>query len=168
MMRGMRDWVVGGAIVLSGDDVLLVRNVRRNGSHDWTPPGGVIEIHAGETLLDGLAREVEEETGLRVTEWAGPLYEVSAVAPDLGWHLRVEVHLALAWEGELHVDDPDGIVVEARFVGPDDCATQLDGCHPWVREPLSAWLGERWEGTRPFGYRVDGADVRTAVVTRTG
>jgi 8-oxo-dGTP diphosphatase len=32
----------------------------------------------------------------------------------MGWHLRVEAHLAVAYEGELRVDDPDGIVVDAR------------------------------------------------------
>ena len=39
----MRDWVVGGALILSDEGVLLVQNRRRNGSHDWTPPGGVID-----------------------------------------------------------------------------------------------------------------------------
>ncbi|MGH9136150.1 MAG: NUDIX hydrolase, partial [Acidimicrobiales bacterium] len=135
---------------------------------DWTPPGGVIEVGDGETLLDGLAREVEEETGLRVTAWVGPVYEVSAEAPDLGWRLRVEVHRAVAWEGELSVDDPDGIVVDARFVSAGDCGVQLGDCHPWVREPLSAWLDERWEGTRPFDYLVDGADLAALTVTRLG
>ena len=48
---GMRDWVVGGALIVSDDGVLLVQNRRRNGSHDWTPPGGVID--EGESLLDG-------------------------------------------------------------------------------------------------------------------
>ena len=38
--------------------------VRRNGSSDWTPPGGVIEVADGESVLDGLTREVAEETGL--------------------------------------------------------------------------------------------------------
>jgi 8-oxo-dGTP diphosphatase len=91
----MRDWVVGGALILSDEGVLLVQNRRRNGSQDWTPPGGVID--EGETLLDGLTREVQEETGLRVTEWAGPVYEVHCEAPDLGWSLRVEAHVALAY-----------------------------------------------------------------------
>ena len=136
----MRDWVVGGAILLADDGLLLVRNRRRNGSHDWSPPGGVIETHDGESILDGLTREVEEETGLRVT----------------------------AWEGDLRVDDPDGIVVDAAFVDPAACAGHLDGCHPWVREPLAAWLDERWvePAPRPFGYRVDGADMKTVVITR--
>ena len=163
---GVRNWVVGGALILSEEGVLLVQNRRRNGSHDWSPPGGVID--EGETLLDGLTREVEEETGLRVTAWEGPVYEVRCEAPDMGWNLRVEAHLATAYEGELHVDDPDGIVVDARFVPLDDCVGHLDTCHPWVREPLEAWLTERWaSGDRlPFGFRVSGADPSTVVVTR--
>src|SRR4051794_17011427 len=62
------------------DRVLLVENVRRNGTSDWTPPGGVID--PGEDLLAGLTREVREETGLEVLRWAGPLYEIRAEAPD--------------------------------------------------------------------------------------
>jgi hypothetical protein len=88
------------------------------------------------------------------------------VAGDLGWHLRVEVHRALGYDGELRVDDPDGIVVDARFVALDDCEHHLDGCHPWVREPLAAWLGERWAGGRGFRFDVAGSDRRSLVVTR--
>ena len=116
--------------------------------------------------LAGLAREVQEETGLVVTDWTGPLYEIVAEAPGLGWRLRVEAWLALDFEGELHVDDPDGIVVDARFVCIDDCPVHLTGGHPWVTEPLSEWLAEHWEGKRTYGYKVDGNELRSLVVTR--
>ena len=165
----VRDWVVAGGIVLDRDRVLLVQNRRRNGAFDWSPPGGVIEVHEGESLLTGLTREVEEETGLRVTAWAGPIYEVRTEAPELGWRLRAEVHVALAYEGELRVDDPDGIVVDAQFVPLELCAGHLDACHPWVREPLADWLVEQWAteaDTRAYDYRVDGADLASLVVTR--
>lgn len=160
----MRDWLVGGAVIETPAGVLLVRNRRRNGDLDWTPPGGVID--EGEELLAGLAREVVEETGLIVTEWEGPLYEIRAEAPGLGWRLRVEAWRALRFEGELVVDDPDGIVVDARFVGVDDCTVHLEHGHPWVREPLSDWLQERWDGTRQYGYQVVGTEPRSLVVTR--
>jgi 8-oxo-dGTP diphosphatase len=163
----VRDWVVGGAVIEGPAGLLLVRNLRRNGRHDWSPPGGVIEVHEGEDMLDGLAREVEEETGLRVTEWAaGPIYEVVAEAPDLGWRMHAEIHVAVAYEGELRVEDPDGIVVDAQFVSLDDCHGHLEECHPWVREPLAEWLGERWVERRAFGYRVEGADLASLVITR--
>src|SRR3954471_20729946 len=121
----MRDWTVAGGVIESDEGLLLVCNRRRNGSFDWSPPGGVIEIAEGESLLDGLTREVEEETGVRVAEWAGPLYEVRAEAVDLGWRLRAEVHVAVDYDGEIRVDDPDGSVGDARFFGFDECADQL-------------------------------------------
>jgi len=162
----MREWTVGAGLMLSDDGLLLVHNRRRNGREDWTPPGGVIE--EGEPLLEGLTREVQEETGLTVTAWGGPVYEVRCQAPDMGWNLRVEVHLALAYEGVLHVDDPDGIVVDARFVGDDDLHSILAGNHPWVLEPLADWLAERWPvaETRPYGFHVAGAAPDDVVVTR--
>ena len=158
----MREWLVGGAVIEGPDGLLLVENVRRDGARDWTPPGGVID--PGEDVVEGLAREVVEETGLVVTSWAGPVYRITAEAPDLGWLLGVEVWRATSWEGELTVGrDPDGIVVDARFVDPEACAACLDGGHRWVVEPVHEWLTQRWDGDRHFGYRIEG-DRRDALV----
>jgi 8-oxo-dGTP diphosphatase len=161
----MREWLVGGGLILGDGGLLLVHNRRRNGAHDWSPPGGVID--AGETLLAGLTREVEEETGVVVSSWRGPVYEVEVEAPGLGWHLRVEAHLAVDYSGAVRVDDPDGIVVDAAFVDPGDCDDHLAGCHPWVGEPLRAWLDERWDESRRFHYRLDGSDLARIVVNRS-
>jgi 8-oxo-dGTP diphosphatase len=171
----MRDWVVGGAViearVLGGahtgpdDAVLLVENVRRDGRSDWTTPGGVID--AGEDLVEGLTREVREETGLVVLAWSGPLYEIVAEAPDLGWRLRVEVHLAEAVDGSLQVGaDPDGIVVDAQWVTPAACEDRLCDAHPWVREPLVEWMSQRFEPARRFDYTVRGTGPSDFVVQR--
>jgi 8-oxo-dGTP diphosphatase len=155
----MRQWLVAGALITSGEGILLVQNRRRNGTLDWSPPGGVIDD--GESVRGGLSREVEEETGLVVTAWEGPIYAVEAVAEHMGWHLRAEIHRALSWTGDLRVDDPDGIVVDAEFVPVDGCDRHLAGCHPWVREPLAEWLAERMvAGTVPtFRYEVTDAGV---------
>ena len=155
---------MGGALIEGPEGVLLVQNRRRNGAHDWSPPGGVID--EGETVLGGLTREVTEETGLVVAEWQGPIYEIDVLAPQLGWHLRVEAYRALAYEGELVVDDPDGIVVDARFVASDLCAAHLDTTPQWVCEPLTEWLVSPWTGSRSFGYHVAGTDLRALSVTR--
>ena len=145
----MRSWTVGGALLEGPDGLLLVRNRRKNGSHDWSPPGGVIDD--GETLLDGLTREVEEETGLVVTEWAGPTYEINAIAAGLGWTLRVEAWRAVSFGGSVRVGaDPDGIVVDAAWVSETRCSQLLQPAQVWVREPLGEWLSERWEGPRAF------------------
>jgi 8-oxo-dGTP diphosphatase len=148
--------VVASGLVEGADGLLLVQNLRRNGSRDWSTPGGVIEIADGESVVDGLTREVAEETGIVVSEWIGPVYEVEAVAEGLGWALRAEIYRAVRWTGTVVVEDPDGIVVDARFVPLDACDRYLEGCHPWVREPLGAWLVERWEKRRHYRYRLDG------------
>lgn len=159
----MREWLVAGAVIEGPEGLLLVQNRRRDGRVDWSPPGGVVD--PGESVLEGLTREVTEETGLVVTGWLGPIYEIEAFAPDMGWHLRVEVHQALEVLGDLLVDDPDGIVVDACYVATDACVGHLRDAAPWVREPLHAWVGERWSGVRSFRYRVEGTDPRALRVS---
>src|SRR6202162_2717437 len=54
---------VGGVVVDNGRALLI-----RRGSHplkgEWSIPGGLLEV--GETLEQGVARELAEETGLEV------------------------------------------------------------------------------------------------------
>jgi 8-oxo-dGTP diphosphatase len=160
----VREWLVGSALIESRDGLLLVANRRRDGAVDWTPPGGVID--AGESVLEGLTREVEEETGLVVREWGGPVYRLRAEAADAGWIMNVQVHRAIAYDGDLRVDDPDGIVVDARFVPTDECSAVLATSWQLLHEPLGAWLAERWDDERHYRYRVDGSVRAEMTVTR--
>ena len=162
----MREWLVAAGIIEGPGSVLLVQNRRRDGRTDWSPPGGVIEVGDGEEVRDGLTREVKEETGLTVTEWAGPMWSVEAEAEAAGWRLRVEVFRAVAYEGELSIDDPDGIVVDAQFFPVDDCHVQLASTWLPTHEPLVAWLAERWTEARSFRYRVSGATRDEFEITR--
>lgn len=155
---------MGGAVIESAGALLLVCNQRRDGRVDWSPPGGVID--EGEAMIEGLTREVLEETGLVVAEWRGPVYEIVAEAPDMGWRLRVEAHQALAVSGVMTVDDPDGIVVEAKHVERPEAEQLLVGGAQWVREPLLEFLDERWAGTRTFRYLIGGTDLRSLRVER--
>jgi 8-oxo-dGTP diphosphatase len=123
-------------------------------------------VEDGEEVIAGLAREVAEETGIAVQEWSGPLYRVETVAPDMGWHLEVAVYRALSWSGEIVIDDPDRIVVDARFVPHGNCAAHLEGNALWVSEPIGDWIAQRWDEPRDYRYHLAGSDRDTAVVTR--
>jgi ADP-ribose pyrophosphatase YjhB (NUDIX family) len=50
------------AVVVNNKEQVLVIKRRDNGK--WEPPGGVLE--RGESILDGLRREVREESGLEI------------------------------------------------------------------------------------------------------
>jgi 8-oxo-dGTP diphosphatase len=168
-MTDVRSWVVGGALIRQGDGLLMVANRRRDGSIDWTPPGGVID--PGEGLLEGLAREVREETGLSIDRWTRCAYRVEVEAPELKWVLRVE-----AWEaeasGDVVVDDPDGIVENVRPVSRAEAVELMLQSPLWIQIPVGEWLAGGCDdcgvdGTgaadaaRLFRFRLYGADRRS-------
>lgn len=57
--------IVGvGAVVVDAGRVLLIQRGQEPSKGKWTLPGGMLEL--GESLHEGVIREIEEETGLRV------------------------------------------------------------------------------------------------------
>ncbi len=135
---------VGGVAILDGK-VVLIRRGKPPLEGRWTIPGGTVEL--GETLVEALVREMQEETGLQV-EPDGLLTVFDRVAREGG---RVQYHyvivdylcrvrggepcagsdareLALAGEDEL-----------GRFELPDK-ALEV------VREGFARWRGARHAG----------------------
>lgn len=161
---GLRHWRVAGGVLMSDDSVLLVKNLRRGGDADWSTPGGVVD--PGESSIEALTREVAEETGLQVGRWNGPLYRVEVVAPDAGFRLEVEAHLALEIGGSIVVDDPDGIVVAAHYVARAEAAAYLSTTQPWVAEPLLAHLDHGVDDGRIFRYRMTGGQGEERQIDR--
>jgi ADP-ribose pyrophosphatase YjhB (NUDIX family) len=53
-----------GGVVIDGERVLLVRRGTEPARGEWSIPGGLLEV--GETLAEGVVRELREETGLTV------------------------------------------------------------------------------------------------------
>jgi 8-oxo-dGTP diphosphatase len=62
MTDSARHSVSVAAVVV--DDIGRALLIRRRDNGHWEPPGGVLEL--GEKIIDGLRREVAEETGLHV------------------------------------------------------------------------------------------------------
>jgi 8-oxo-dGTP diphosphatase len=53
-----------GGVVVDGDRTLLIRRGSAPLQGEWSIPGGLLEV--GETLAEGVVRELAEETGLEV------------------------------------------------------------------------------------------------------
>lgn len=104
-MNATRTSVAGRAVIRHGDRLLLVTD----GAGYWYAPGG--RMDPAETLPECVAREVHEETGLRVT--VGDILTVSEyLDPRSGEH-KVECYFA----AEL-VDPPDPSQVWQDTGGP--------------------------------------------------
>src|SRR3954467_13358499 len=74
-----------GAVVLRGDQVLLVCRAQEPCKGEWTFPGGLVEL--GETLRQAAEREPYEETGIRIR--AGEVLEVvDSLVKGTGGRLR--------------------------------------------------------------------------------
>ncbi len=155
----MRHWKVAGGLLVDERGLLLVANRRRDGSVDWSTPGGVID--EGETVIEALEREVSEETGLIVDQWERLCWTVSVRFVDLEMLLEVEVHLAARFTGNLVLEDPDGIVIDANFLPSPDIGPRMKGSPLWVREPLADWLVEPWDDLRHFSYDAHGKSPAT-------
>jgi ADP-ribose pyrophosphatase YjhB (NUDIX family) len=79
-----------GALIFDGDSILLVERGHEPLKGWWSLPGGILET--GETLADGIRREVREETGLEVEPSA--IFEVfERIMPDAAG--RTEYHYVL-------------------------------------------------------------------------
>ena len=57
-----RPEVCVGAVVVDGEDLLMIRRGRGPAQGEWSVPGG--RVRAGELLAEAVVRELAEETGL--------------------------------------------------------------------------------------------------------
>lgn len=109
-----------GGVVLDGDRVLLVKRALPPRQGEWSLPGGRLEL--GESLADGVRREIREETGLEVE--VGPVVEVfdrvhRDEAGRIRYHFVIVDFLCRASEGELRAGDD---AAEVRWVARGEVA----------------------------------------------
>jgi len=158
--KHVQAYTVASGIIVDQRQVLLVQNQRRNGSLDWSTPGGVVD--PGEEVLEALQREVIEETCVVVDGWSPVLYTVDVEFVGREMSLHAQVFRAQAFGGQLHVDDPDGVVVDGRWVDLAETDELLNTSPLWVAEPLRHSFEQISEPVAPAAqpmhwcYRVTG------------
>jgi 8-oxo-dGTP diphosphatase len=114
-----RPYLGVGAVVL--DDQRRVLLVLRGGipmQGEWSLPGGVLET--GETIIEGMKREIFEETGLLIepVRFAGVYDRI--LRDSVGraqYHYVLVDHVCNVVGGELHAGDD---VKEVRWVAEKD------------------------------------------------
>jgi 8-oxo-dGTP diphosphatase len=135
-------YVAAVALMRKGGEVLLVR---QRGPGDerayWGLPGGIVE--PGETLIEGLLREVREEAGVEVTD-PGRIAFVTHSPTCISFTFEVG-----EWRGEAGPADPDGFVLEAGFFPLNEAIARLEELPiRGMREPVTAYLrGQAERGT---------------------
>lgn len=81
-----------GGVVIAGERALLIRRANPPLEGQWSIPGGTLEV--GETLVEGVHRELAEETGVdvRVLEIIEVFERISAHRDEAG---RTQYHFVI-------------------------------------------------------------------------
>ncbi|HPH97810.1 MAG TPA: NUDIX domain-containing protein [Anaerolineaceae bacterium] len=104
-------------VILDGAGRVLLQRHRHWVPDVWGLPGGI--LHAGESLEDGLAREVREETGLEIAD-------IVLIKVVSGYRLRMEGYFKARLAGtEMKMKLQKDEVLEARFFAPDSLPEQM-------------------------------------------
>ena len=129
---------VGVGAVVTDDDgrILLVKHVPMRGDFwggQWMVPGGGLEV--GETLEEGVAREVEEETNLQVEvlRHVSTLDRIVKEGDEVKIHVVYVDFLVRPVGGELR---PGSDVGTARWFSRDEIEAHWDEIHVDTRRLL--------------------------------
>ena len=123
------------------DRLLLCRHEKPGRGEYWLLPGG--GVNAGESLVDALHRELEEECGIDdELPVEGPVAIVDSISPKRAFATKHVVHIIFA--GDLSgrsleaVTSQDAAVRGHRLFEP----AELDGIvvHPPIQRFLSRWV----------------------------
>jgi 8-oxo-dGTP diphosphatase len=161
--------LIVAAIIRRGNEILLVEQQGPNDpASAWALPGGRVE--PDELLVEALAREVREETGVTVREPGHLAYIVQHTRLDSSGLVTVLAFEIADWEGEVRTMDPDNLILQARFAPIPDAIHKLEQTLRFrmMREPIVAYLrGEVGAGAMWFYRRQpDGIDILIACLRR--
>jgi 8-oxo-dGTP diphosphatase len=133
--------VIVSLLAIEGDSILLVEELPRDPGPRWMLPGG--RLDAGESLVEALAREVREETGLRLAGDPAIAYLVEVQSPEGSYSA---ITFTCRTSGALRPADTDRVVSRAEWTPAPRAIERLRAvewydCGPLerhLRDPRSA------------------------------
>lgn len=139
-------FVSAAGIVYRDGKILLIRSERRG----WEFPGGVVE--QGEAILDGLRREISEESGIvaqpeAVTGVYQNLEMKNGYGPLEGMTLPTTVNLVFRCS---YVSGTERVSEESLEIGwfsPEEAAQKIQ--HPYLKKAFEDAI--RYDGRMHFG-----------------
>lgn len=143
----MQRYLIASAVIRDGGRILLAQQQGKDDlSPTWGLPGGVVE--EGELLHEALKREVREETGLVVERIGNLIYSIHYDDRQSGTQSLAYIFEIDQWRGDLHIADPDNVVLKLDFLPQNDAIEKLSAL-PWrhMHEPVIAYL----RGEAPTG-----------------
>ncbi len=136
------------AVLRWEDRVLLCRHEKSGRGEYWLLPGGGVE--SGESLVDALRRELEEEVGIDADlTFEGPVAVVDSISPKRPFVSRHVVHIIFAADlsgrSLERVTSQDAAVRGHRLFDPAELEDVV------VHPPIQRFLG-RWQPGDPAVY----------------
>jgi 8-oxo-dGTP diphosphatase len=138
-----------GAIIVDAGRVLLVRRGSEPLKGQWSVPGGALEL--GESLIDGLVREVREETGLTIepVELIELLDRIHREGDRVRFHYVIADYLCRVAGGELRAaTDADEVRWVERPQWNSHSALRIDPITARVIEQGWRRAAELWPNSK--------------------
>jgi 8-oxo-dGTP diphosphatase len=140
---------VGAVIVNPRGQVLIIQRGTEPRKGHWSIPGGLVDL--GETLLDGVRREAQEETGLivepqAIVEVVDRIYKDSGADPErIRYHYVIVDYWCTVVSGEVEAASDASAVA---WISPE----QWRGKNPYSLESITAQVIEKgWKMAQAAG-----------------
>jgi len=132
----MKTTTISAAIARNpkGEILLVEQEAKYDSKPNWMLPGGRLED--GESIFESLRREFLEETGLELLTIDGLAYTTQILDLAKSSMFNVNVFEVTLKDGEINPNDPDGDIISAAYLSPDEATLKLkNNKFSYTKEP---------------------------------